>query len=141
MDDDNQIQWSYISKLLDKIDEQAERLHWDGLIDNAAEVFDSANRETDAAKVFFEPYQYLFRLYYRVKHFDKPREWNEIYKATHTISHEEKPFFRIINYTYSTFLWARRNGFVDFLDNNVIDIPEDKLSPSQVKQFNSKVKN
>lgn len=141
MDDDNQICWSYISKLLDKIDEQAERLHWDELLDKAADVFDAANKETDASRVFFEPYQYLFRLYYRVKKMDAPAPFNEVYNTKRPVNGKDQPFFRIRYYDYSTFLWARKNGFTEYLDNNMIDIPKDKLTEAQRKHFEKQVKN
>lgn len=141
MDDNTELQWAYISKLLDKIDEQAERLHWDKAIDEAANVFDYANQETDAAKVFFEPYQYLFRLYERMKHMDEPKEFNEIYKTSYLHEHEQTEFFRIINYDFKMFLWLRNKGLTELLNNNYVDIPVPKLSASEVKSFEKKIKN
>lgn len=141
MDDDHQIQWSFISKLLDKLEDQADRIGWDGLIDEATKVFDMANKETDTAKVFFEPYQYLFRLYYRVKKMDSPAPFNETYKVSHLINHKDEPFIRLKNYDYKSFLWARKNGFVDYLSNDIIDIPMSELSQAQIRAFEKHLKN
>lgn len=139
--DDASLQWSCLSKLIDKLGDQAERLHWDELTEEVADVFDYANKETDTAKIFFEPYQYLFRLYHRVKTLSKADTFNEVYRTTRYIDGNNTLCYRIRYYDFKTFLWARDNGLAEFLDNNSIEIPKSKLTDAQIKSLDAKLKN
>lgn len=139
--DDNALQWGYISKLLDKVDEQSDRLDWPEIIDEGANVFDYANEETDLTKVFFEPYQYLFRLYQRAKHMSKPEPFNQVTKTSYLYDHDDTEFIRITNYDFKTFLWVRGKGMDKLLNNNYVDLPVKDLSASELHSFEKKIKN
>lgn len=133
-------QWSCISEIIDRLDEQAKRLDWDRLSDEVSSVFSAAESITDGAEMFFSPYQYLYRLLHRVKNFDEKQEFNKVYETGFIENHEQNKYIAIQNYDYATFRWARQNGFTARIDNNTIYVEENRLTDQQLKHFLDKSK-
>lgn len=123
------LEWGCISNLIDKISNIEEKMdgHWDELLDMVADMVDQEGREKDPTKIFFDMYAFCFRLYYRLRFNPTKRDFNQISKT----SIAGKEVYRITNYDYKTFKWARTEGLIDGVSNDYMDLPEDKLTTNQ----------
>jgi len=126
---------------LDKLDAEAERLgNWQELLEVAVDAYDDYNKtETYADKVCY-PQQFLFRLYHRVKYFDKQRDFNIVYETARFKLNEEVKLIAIENYDYKTFLWCVKHDLTFLMDNLTVYIPFDKLTEKQLTAFKDKIK-
>ena len=127
------LEWGCVANLIDKISDIESSMDggWDELAVMIADCIDEEGGEKDPSKVFFDIYQYMFRLYYRLRGNPVKREFNQISKVT--ISGKE--VYRITNYDYKTFKWAKSGGFVDELSNDYIDLPSERLTTKQRRVF------
>lgn len=131
------LEWGCITKMIDRIGSIEETIEggWDELLNMIADMVEENSQEKDAAKVFFYIYQFIFRLYYRLKRNPEKRAFNQISKITIT----GKEVYRIANYDYKTFKWAKENGLVMELSNDCLDLPEDKLTINQRRAFDRRI--
>lgn len=127
------LEWGCITNLIDKIGSIEENIdgHWDSLIDMIADMVDQESNEKDPSKIFFIVYHFCFRLYYRLRNNPNKRNFNQVSKVTIA----GKEVYRITNYDYKTFKWAKVEGFVDNISNDYIDLPEEKLTTNQRRAF------
>ena len=130
-----------VTKFADKISEESDRLEWDELAQTVCDALEEYDNKASKEDVFFGVFQFLYRLKLRVKHFDTKQEFNKIYQTNKDIKHEPTPFIRVVNYDYKMFKWARKKGFTEYLDNNMIEFPESALDEKTLKQFKDKIKN
>ena len=126
------LEWGCITNLIDKIGAIEEQIdgHWDQLCDMIADMLSEEN-EKDPAIVFFNIYQYCFRLYYRLRANPAKRAFNQISKTTIA----GKEVYRITNYDYKTFKWAKDGGFGATISNDYIDLPEEELTTNPRRAF------
>lgn len=131
------LEWGCVCNLIDKIGEIEEKMdgHWDELLDMIADMVDKEGREKDPTVIFFDVYQYCFRLYYRLRANLTKRKFNQVDK----INIAGKEVYRITNYDYKTFKWARSGGFIEGVSNDYIDLPEDKLTTNQRRAFDRRI--
>lgn len=131
------LEWGCIANLIDKISSIEEKMddHWDELLDMIADMIDQEGREKDPAKIFFGMYSYLFRLYHRLRTNQTKRNFNQVSKTDIA----GKEVYRIVNYDYKTFKWARSEGFIDGVSNDYIDLPADKLTTNQRRAFERRI--
>lgn len=131
------LEWGCVANLVNKIAELEETMdgHWDELLDMIADVIDQEGREPDPSKVFFDIYQFFFRLYYRLRINPTKRDFNQISKTN--ISGKE--FYIITNYDYKTFKWAKAEGFIGRLSNDYIYLPTEKLTTNQRRAFDRRI--
>lgn len=131
------LEWGCVTNLIDKIADIENEIdgHWDELCDMVADMIDKEGQEKDPAKVFFDLYQYCFRLYYRLRTNATKRDFNKISKTT--ISGKE--VYRIENYDYNTFKWAKNGGFNMTISNDYIDLPSEKLTINQRRAFDRRI--
>lgn len=131
------LEWGCICNLMDKISDIEEKIdgHWDKLLDMLADMVDQEGNEKDPATIFFDIYQYCFRLYYRLRSNPVVREFNQVDKVTIA----GKEVYRVTNYDYKTFKWAKSGGFVEAISNDYIDLPEDKLTANQKRAFDRRL--
>ena len=120
------LEWGCVCNLIDKIGDIEDKMegHWDELCDMIADIIDQEGREKDPTKVFFVIYEFFFRLYYRLRNNPVKRDFNQIDK----LEISGKEVYRITNYDYKTFKWAKYEGLVDGISNDYIDLPADKLT-------------
>lgn len=142
MDEINEIhtkslEWGCVCNLIDKIGEIEEKMdgHWDELLDMISDMVDKEGREKDPTVIFFDVYQYCFRLYYRLRNNQTKREFNQVSKTNIA----GKEVYRITNYDYKTFKWARSGGFIEGVSNDYMDLPEDKLTTNQRRAFDRRI--
>lgn len=131
------LEWGCICNLIDKIGDIEEKIdgHWDKLLDMIADMVDQEGNEKDPATIFFDIYQYCFRLYYRLRSNPVVREFNQVDKITIA----GKEVYRVTNYDYKTFKWAKSGGFVEAISNDYIDLPADKLTANQKRAFDRRI--
>ena len=132
------LEWGCIANLIDKIGEIESQIEggWDELVNMIADMVDEESYEKDAAKIFFCIYQFCFRLRYRLRDNPEKRKFNQVGKITIA----GKEVYRITNYDYKTFKWAKSEGFVNNISNDYIDLPEDKLTTNQRRAFDRRCK-
>lgn len=127
------LEWGCVCNLIDKISEIEDKMdgHWDALCDMIADVVDKEGQEKNPEVIFFDIYEFFFRLYYRLRANPTKRDFNQLSKT----STAGKTLYRITNYDYNTFKWAKHSGFIDGISNDYMDLPEEKLSTNQVRAF------
>ena len=138
-ENNNELLWGVIARLIDKIGDELDRLNWDPAINMIADAFDEASKEEDSTKIFFLWYQFFWRFYYRVKNFQKPVPFNTVSKTTRIESHDDEPFFQISNYDYKMYLWCKTKGCIDSVTNNYFLVKEKDLSPAERKRFEARL--
>ena len=131
------LEWGCIANLIDKIGAIEEGIdeHWDELLDMVADVITEEGKEKDPAKVFFDVYAFFYRLYYRLRNNPTKRTFNQVSKTNVA----GKEVYRITNYDYKTFKWARNEGLSDGVSNDSIDLPADKLTTNQRRAFDRRI--
>ena len=133
------LEWGCITNLLDKISDIEDKIEggWPELIDMVVDaVSEEGENKTDPATLFFNLYQFLFRLYYRLKTNPEKRPFNKVSKTE--ISGED--FFLLQNYDYTTFKWLRAIGCGDRISNDYAHVPVSKLTDKQRRAFERKAK-
>lgn len=131
------LEWGCIANLIDKIADIEDKMdgHWNELCDMVVDMVDKESQEKDAATIFFDLYQYCFRLYYRLRANPIKREFNKVFKTTI----EGKEVYQIQNYDYNTFKWAKNGGFSMTISNDCIDLPSEKLTINQRRAFDRRI--
>ena len=97
-----------------------------------ADAVTEEGQSKDPVSSFFNLYQFLWRLYYRLKACTEKKQFN-IYSKV-------KEEYWISNYDYTVFKWAMASGFKMEIDNSVIKIPEDKLTDRQKRALDRRCK-
>ena len=125
--------WDGLLRLFEKVKAISEERDWPELLSMVMEqVMDGINEETEENKLFNQE-AYLMRLCLRYETFKK----SDFNIVTMDAKREK---FRIANYDFKTFLWAKKLYDME-IDNNSIYIPYDKLSKQQVEAFKKKAIN
>lgn len=130
--------WGSISNKIDKIEEEADRIGWNSIIDMVADAFTDGN-EMEPLELFLYLYQFMFRLLYRLKAMEKPEPFNQISTTTRLIDHEDKEFYMIKNFDYRMFKWAIRKNFAYYMTNLWFLVPIDELSASEKHNFEKRM--
>lgn len=134
-----QMEWGCITNLMDKISDLEEKIDggWEELIDMVVDaVQEEMDNKSAPENIFFNLYQFFFRLYYRLKANPEKRPFN---KVTKTTANGEEAFM-IQNYDYTTYKWAKTLGCGDRVSNDYIYVPTIKLNDKQRRHFERKVK-
>ena len=123
---DVQIEWGCITNLMNKISDIEDKIEggWPELVDMIADAVTEEGEKKDPVSAFFDLYQFLWRLYYRLKTNPEKRPFNQYYKG-------EDGVYWIENYNYTALKWAIGQGFTQEIDNNAIKIRGDKLTDKQ----------
>lgn len=132
------IEWGCITNLMNKIGDIEDKINggWPELIDMVADAVTEEGENKDMAELFFSLYQFLFRLYHRLKVNDTVREFNTVHKLTT----RGKEVYRVVNYNYQTFKFARKVGAGSSITNDFIDFEADKLTTKQRASFDNRCK-
>lgn len=131
------LEWGCICNLIDKISGLEESIdgHWDALLDMIANVINDEGKTEDPVAIFFNLYEFFFRLYYRLRANPVKREFNLVSK----INIAGKEVYRVTNYDYKTFKWARLGGFITGVSNDYMDLPADRLTTNQRRAFDRRL--
>lgn len=131
------LEWGCIANLIDKIGGIEEKIdgHWDELLNMVADIMTEEGGEKNPEKIFFCIYEFMFRLYYRLRENPVKRDFNQVSKTTIA----GKEVYRVTNYDYKTFKWARTGGFMGGVSNDYMDLPADKLTTNQQRAFERRI--
>lgn len=131
------LEWGCICNLIDKISEIEDKMdgHWDELCDMIADTVDQEGQEKNPEVIFFHLYEFFFRLYYRLRSNPTKRNFNQVSKTNIA----GKEVYRVTNYDYKTFKWARTGGFIEGVSNDYMDLPADKLTTNQRRAFDRRL--
>lgn len=129
------LEWGCITNLMDKICNLEDKIDggWPELIDMVSEAVSEEGENKDPMSAFFNLYQFLWRLYYRLKANPTKRPFNQYHKG------KDRTYW-VGNYTYAMLKWANTNGFAREVDNNTIKIPADKLNDTQRRALDRRCK-
>ena len=129
--EDNLLGWGTASALLAKAGDLAEAMGRDDIINMLSDSFDLMESEKDASKIFFNVYQYAWRVYFRMKSLNKDMPINRV--TLENRNHEE--VYVVSNYDYKMFLWAKSKGYTKTLTNNEFVVEPESLTPAEKRRF------
>lgn len=132
------IEWGCITNLMDRICSIEEGVDggWPELLDMVADAASSEGK-ADSTALFFNLYQFLFRLYCRLKRNSEKRPFNTVKK----VGGSEGEAFLIQNFDYNMFKWLVASGFGDLITNDFASIPRDRLDDRQLRAFERRCPN
>lgn len=138
--DEGEVLHKHIANLMEKISDEVDRLGWEELSEMAVDALCEADKEKDPAKLLVDWYQFYSRLYYRIKFYKEPARFNMVYHDSRTVKHEEVPMYRVQNYDWKMFLWAKNRKLMEFMSNDWFLVPASCLSETEKANFEKKVK-
>lgn len=125
--------WDGLLRLFEKVKAISEERDWPELLSMVMEqVMNGINEETEDNKLFNQE-AYLMRLCLRYEVFQKS-DFNIV------TMDDKNERFRIGNYDYKTFLWGKKK-VPEYIDNNFIYVPYDRLSEKEREHFKGKAVN
>ena len=131
------LEWGCVCNLIDKISDIEDKMdgHWDELCDMIADTVDREGQEKNPEVIFFDIYEFFFRLYYRLRANPTKRPFNVVDKTNIA----GKEVYRVTNYDYKTFKWAKSGGLMDGVSNDYMDLPVDKLTTNQRRALDRRI--
>lgn len=127
--------WEGVLRLFEKIKAISNELEWPELLTMVTDqVFKSVDKDT-ADERLLEPESFLMRACLRYEYADKGK-----FNVVSMCSRCNGDAFRIANYDYNTYLWAKKI-YDQEIDNNCIYIPYGKLKPEQIEALKKKAVN
>lgn len=125
--------WDGMLRLIEKVKAISKSMEWPELLSMVlSQVMDGITEETPDNKLFNQE-AFLMRLCLRYEHFKKA-DFNIV-----TMDNKNERF-RIGNYDYKTFLWGKKK-VPEYIDNNFIYVPYDRLSEKEREHFKGKAIN
>lgn len=134
--------WGTVASLLSDAADLALQKDRDDIFNMISESFDEFEKIDDPAELFMTAFQFAFRVYHRMRIIDKDMPLNRV-----VLQERIEPkvggidVYLISNYDYKTFIWARKRGFGDRIDNNNIVVPAEQLTPAERARFDKKIEN
>lgn len=135
------LEWGCITNLMDRICAIEDKIDggWPELVEMVADAAtEEGEAKTDPATLFFNLYQYLWRLYYRLKANPERRPFNIVKKsarADNGNSAYADEGYIVYNYDYATFKWLKEIGCGLYITNDWGKVPVDKLNDKQRRAF------
>lgn len=135
---DLSIEWGCVTNLMDKICTIEEKIDggWEELATMVVDAVQEEMMNTDQSEIFFNLYQFFFRLYYRLRANSEVRPFNKVTKTK--INGEEA--YMIQNYDYATYKWVKAIGCGEHISNDYAYVPTLKLNDKQRRAFDRKAK-
>lgn len=125
--------WDGMLRLIEKVKAISKDMEWPELLSMVlSQVMEGITEETPDNKLFNQE-AFLMRLCLRYEHFKKA-DFNIV-----TMDNKNERF-RIGNYDYKTFLWGKKK-VPEYIDNNFIYVPYDRLSEKEREHFKGKAIN
>ena len=125
--------WDGMLRLVEKVKAISKDMEWPELLSMVLDqVMQGINESTEDDKLFNQE-AYLMRICLRYEHFKKA-DFNIV------TMDDKNERFRIGNYDYKTFLWGKKK-VPEYIDNNFIYVPYDRLSEKEREHFKGKAIN
>ena len=125
--------WDGMNRLYAKLEDFSKEEKWPELLDMINEQVFAGLDETTPEDKLFNQESFLMRLCCRYEYIKKS-DFNIV------IMDDRRETFRINNYDFKTFVWAKKLYDME-IDNNTIQIPYDKLTEKQREGFRKKAVN
>lgn len=127
--------WGTASTLLAKASELAEQMGRDDIFNMLSDSFDLMEH-AKGDEIFFNVFQFCYRVYYRMKVLDKDMPLNRV-----TLERRgTDDVYVVSNYDYKMFLWAKNKGYGSTITNNDFVVPPETLTPAEAKRFSQHAK-
>ena len=128
----NDREWASLVDIVEKIGDEADRLGCVSIADMCIDAVSDAEKGMSAEEKFFGLYQFLFRLYYRIKGWETDKgPFNLVYSDNRTINHQNVEMYRVVNYDWKMYRWARKRKFIEYMTNDWFLIPIEKLTEKE----------
>lgn len=125
--------WDGMLRLIEKVKAISKEMEWPELLSMVFDqVMQGIDESTEDDKLFNQE-AYLMRICLRYEHFKKA-DFNIV------TMDDKNERFRIGNYDYKTFLWGKKK-VPEYIDNNFIYVPYDRLSEKEREHFKGKAVN
>lgn len=125
--------WDGMLRLIEKVKAISKDMEWPELLSMVLDqVMQGIDESTEDDKLFNQE-AYLMRICLRYEHFKKA-DFNIV------TMDDKNERFRIGNYDYKTFLWGKKK-VPEYIDNNFIYVPYDRLSEKEREHFKGKAIN
>lgn len=125
----SELAWGSIANIVDKISDEEEKIDggWPELIDMVADAMTEEGSVKSTTNSFVNLFNFLYHVLFRVKESPIKREFNMVSK----LKIDGKEVYRINNYDYKSFKWAKSEGLASSVKNDYLDLPIEKLTGSQ----------
>ena len=132
----SELAWGSIANIVDKISDEEEKIDggWPELIDVVADAMTEEGSVKSTTNAFVNLFNFLYHVLFRVKESPIKREFNMVSK----LKIDGKEVYRINNYDYKSFKWAKSEGLASKVKNDYLDLPADKLTEAQRKAFDAR---
>lgn len=132
----SELAWGSVANLIDKIGDIEETIDggWDELINMVADAMTEEGSSKSTTTTFCYLFNFMYNLLFRLRSNPTKRQFNIISK---TVT-DGKDVYRIENYDYKSFKWAKSEELIFKIDNDSLDILESKLSDTQKKAFDNR---
>lgn len=133
----NNFDWPVVMALMNKISDLLDTISggWNEAEEMLADAVEVSSKEP-SERIFYVVYQFMFRFYYRLKNNNAAGDFNQV----SMVEINDSPYYRITNYDFKTYRWAKEHDFLWSVSNAYMDIPKDKLSVAQQKALDSKIR-
>lgn len=131
--ENKRLMWGSISNLVDKINDICNSIDegWTEVYDVVADCLDDASNNKDTFSIFIDTFNFLYKLYWRLKEHPHKGPFNTVAKGDNS--------YIIGNYDYVTYKWGRELG-VEIKNNRSFAISFDKLTDKQCLLLDHKIK-
>lgn len=128
---DDLLGWGTVSSLLSKAADTAEEMGRDDIVNMLSEALSQMDTIREPSRIFFDAYQFAFRVYFRMKTLAKDMPINRV-----TQEHRgAEDVYVVTNYDYKMFLWAKSKGYTGTLTNNEFTVSPSSLTPAELRRF------
>lgn len=132
----SELAWGSIANIADKISDEEEKIDggWPELIDVVADAMTEEGSVKSTTNAFANLFNFLYHVLFRVKESPIKREFNMVSK----LKINGKEVYRINNYDYKSFKWAKSGGLAINVKNDYLDLPVEKISDGQRKMLDKR---
>lgn len=122
--------WGTAAALLNKAADVAFDMGRDDIVNMISDSYDLME-QAKGAEIFFNVFQFAWRIYYRMRSLDKDIPINRVTEETR--NHET--VYVVTNYDYKMFLWAKSKGYGGTLTNMEFTVSLSSLTPAEALRF------
>lgn len=132
----SELAWGSVANIIDKIGDIEETIDggWDELINMLADAMTEEGTTKSTATAFCYLFNFVYNLLFRLRSNPSRRPFNIVSK----INVDGKEAYRITNYDYKSFKWAKSNDLILNIDNDCLDLSASALTEAQRNAFDKR---
>ena len=125
--------WGSIDNLVLKIVDIENGIQggWPELIEMVGNTLEDTSEDSNLFELFSVLFTFMYHLLFRLKANPTKRAFNQV--SVENIAGKE--VYRITNYDYNAFKWAKSKKLIASVNDDCLDLPKDKLTESQQRAF------